>query len=110
MDDLLEMLTVDDLSDKERSLVEVIGMRAYRAMVREYGGSDPVYIPKEETITMPIRNRLILKEYNGDNAGKLAQKIPPDGAVRPDAGQGQNRGNPPPSPGRADVLWDQDAG
>ena len=74
MDDLLEMLTVDDLSDKERSRVEVIGMRAYRAMVREYGGSDPVYIPKEETITMPIRNRLILKEYNGDNAGKLAQK------------------------------------
>lgn len=74
MDDLLDMLTIDDLSDKERSLVEVIGMRAYRAMVREYGGSDPVYIPKEETITLPVRNRLILKEYNGDNADKLAQK------------------------------------
>ena len=62
MDDLLEMLTVDDLSDKERSLVEVIGMRAYRAMVREYGGSDPVYIPKEAVsythLTLPTNSRV----------------------------------------------------
>ena len=53
MDDLLEMLTVDDLSDKERSLVEVIGMRAYRAMVREYGGSTQCTSPKRRPSRCP---------------------------------------------------------
>ena len=72
--ELLELLTLDDLNEKERSMAETIGMDAYRALVMEYGGADPLYIPKAESLTAPIRNRLILEEYDGVNAYELAKK------------------------------------
>lgn len=74
MSDMLDMLTLDDLDGSSRDLAEVIGMDAFRRLVRTYGGSCIPYVPKAENLTTPIRDRVIVEEFNGYNYQELARK------------------------------------
>lgn len=61
---MLEYLTKKDLPDSVMDIVDVIGIDAFRDLVKLAGGST-VYIPNESNLVKPIRNRRIKEEFKG---------------------------------------------
>lgn len=71
--DFLDLLGLDDLTGDHRELAEIIGLEAFKALVKNYSGTY-IYIPKAEGITKPLRNKLIREEFDGGNYNELARK------------------------------------
>ena len=61
---MLEFLTESDVPDSVKDVVEVIGMDAFKDLVKLAGGSN-FYIPNESNLVKPIRNRKIRDEFKG---------------------------------------------
>lgn len=61
---MLEFLTESDVPDSVKDVVEVIGMDAFKDLVKLAGGS-LLYIPNESNLVKPIRNRRIREEFKG---------------------------------------------
>ena len=61
---MLEYLTENDVPDSAKDVVEVIGIDAFKGLVKLAGGSN-LYIPNENNLIKPIRNRRIREEFNG---------------------------------------------
>ena len=61
---MLEYLIKDDLPKGEVDIVDVIGMDAFKDLVKLAGGS-LLYIPNESNLVKPIRNRMIREEFRG---------------------------------------------
>ena len=61
---MLEFLTESDVPDSVKDVVEVIGMDAFKYLVKLAGGSN-LYIPNESNLVKPIRNRMIRDEFKG---------------------------------------------
>lgn len=61
---MLEYLTKNDLPDSVKDIVDVIGIDAFRDLVKLAGGS-LVYIPNESNLVKPVRNRRIKEEFKG---------------------------------------------
>ena len=55
---MLEFLTESDVPDSVKDVVEVIGMDAFKDLVK-------LYIPNESNLVKPIRNRMIRDEFKG---------------------------------------------
>ena len=72
-DNLLDLLTLDDLNEEQRQLAELIGMDGYKALVRTYGGMH-IDIPQADTLTRDRRNDQIIAAYDGYNVAELARK------------------------------------
>ena len=62
---MLEFLTYSDVPDSIKDVVDVIGMDAFKDLVKLAGGSN-LYIPNESNLVKPIRNRKIKEEFNGN--------------------------------------------
>lgn len=62
---MLERLTQEDLPESYQDIVEYLGIEPFKKLVKLIEGSS-IYIPKESSLTRPIRNRFIKKEFNGD--------------------------------------------
>lgn len=71
--DLLDRLTVDDLTGEQRELAETIGLEAYKKLVR-YVNGDFIYIAQEDSITKGVRNEDMRMEFNGYNYRGIARK------------------------------------
>lgn len=74
MKDLLEMLKMEDLRGKDRDMAEAIGLEGFKGLVRTYGGTSSLYVPKADNVVSPVRDTLIRREYNGENIYELARK------------------------------------
>ena len=61
---MLEFLTYNDVPDSIKDVVDVIGMDAFKDLVKLAGGSN-LYIPNESNLIKPIRNRMIRDEFKG---------------------------------------------
>ena len=61
---MLEFLTYSDIPDSIKDIVDVIGMDAFKELVKLAGGSN-LYIPNESNLVKPIRNRMIRDEFKG---------------------------------------------
>lgn len=61
---MLEYLTKNDLPDSVKDIVDVIGIDAFKDLVKLAGGS-LVYIPNESNLVKPVRNRRIKEEFKG---------------------------------------------
>ena len=61
---MLELLSINDIPDSIKDVVEVIGIDAFKGLVKIAGGSN-LYIPNESNLVKPIRNRKIKEEFNG---------------------------------------------
>ena len=61
---MLEFLTESDVPDSVKDVVDVIGMDAFKDLVKLAGGS-LLYIPNESNLVKPIRNRRIREEFKG---------------------------------------------
>ena len=62
---MLEFLTENDVPDSVKDVVDVIGIDAFKGLVKLAGGSN-LYIPNESNLVKPIRNRKIKEEFNGN--------------------------------------------
>lgn len=61
---MLEFLTENDIPNSVKDIVEIIGIDAFKGLVKLAGGSN-LYIPNESNLIRPIRNRMIKEEFNG---------------------------------------------
>ena len=61
---MLEFLTESDVPDSIKDVVDVIGIDAFKDLVKLAGGS-LLYIPNESNLVKPIRNRRIRDEFKG---------------------------------------------
>lgn len=70
---LLDDVRMEDLSDESLEIVDLLGMDTFKALVCNYGGSEP-YIPRLESVVLNARNRRIKAEYSFSNEDALARK------------------------------------
>ena len=61
---MLEFLTESDVPDSVKDVVDVIGIDAFKGLVKLAGGS-LLYITNEINWVKPIRNRKIRDEFKG---------------------------------------------
>ena len=67
--DLLDKVQMEDLDEEQRTLAGLIGIEAFRALVRSYNGT-----PIIESLEKPVRDELIREEFDGKNYRELALK------------------------------------
>lgn len=72
-DELAADTRAEDIGEKYREIVELIGVRAF-ILMSEYAQGDEVYFPKLENVLAPARNRRIKREFNGFNTKELAAR------------------------------------
>ena len=73
MNELIEDTTIEDIAERYREIVELIGIRKF-ILLSNYARGDELYFPKVENVVSPARNRRIKKEFNGYNSKELADK------------------------------------
>lgn len=61
---MIEYLTKSDVPESVKDVVDVIGIDAFKDLVKLAGGS-LLYIPNESNLVKPIRNRRIKEEFKG---------------------------------------------
>ena len=71
---MIKYISKEDLPIVLQDLVDTIGIEAFKKLIENYGGSS-LYIPNENSILKPIRNRLIKKHFNGHNYKELAMEF-----------------------------------
>ena len=59
---MLDYLTKDDLPDGVIDVVDVIGMDAFKSLVKFAGGSN-LYIPNEASLVKSFRNKKIRESF-----------------------------------------------
>lgn len=62
---MLKYLTKEDLPEGVVDVVEVIGMDAFKSLVKLVGGSN-LYVPNESSLVKGVRNRMIRDSFDGD--------------------------------------------
>lgn len=71
--DLLDKVRLEQLDDDQKTLAGLIGMEAFRNLVRSFNGTS-IYIPKIESLEKAVRDELIKEEFDGRNYRELALK------------------------------------
>ena len=62
---MLNRIKLEDVPEGYRDLVDVIGLEAFKNLVRYMGGS-VLYVPVESRVTVNARNRLVRSAFKGD--------------------------------------------
>jgi len=62
---MLEYLIREDLPEGVVDIVDVIGMDAFKSLVKFAGGSN-LYVPNESSLVKGVRNRMIRDSFDGD--------------------------------------------
>ena len=71
---MINYLTKEDVPEILQNLIDIMGIEAFIELIKQYGGSS-LYIPNENSVLKPIRNRLIKKHFNGHNYKELAKEF-----------------------------------
>lgn len=71
--ELLQRVTMEDLTPEQQELAELVGMPTFLKLVEECGGGY-IYVPKADTISRSARNTQIKADYDGANLKALAAK------------------------------------
>lgn len=74
LNELIDRMTLDDLTGEARELAECLGMEAFRRLLKTYGGTGRMYIPQPDMLLISLRDRMIREEYNGCNLYELCRK------------------------------------
>ena len=75
MDEWMSGIEIEDLGldEKNREMVEILGIEKYLEFVKTFGGSR-LYINMYDEIIKNVRDRKIRKEYTRYNVRRLAHK------------------------------------
>ena len=71
---MINFLTKEDVPEILQGLVDIMGIEAFIELIKQHGGSS-LYIPNENSVLKPIRNRLIRQYFNGHNYKELAKEF-----------------------------------
>ena len=71
---MINYLTKEDVPEILQNLIDIMGIEAFIELIKQYGGSS-LYIPNENSVLKPIRNRLIKQYFNGHNYKELAKEF-----------------------------------
>jgi len=66
-----EFIALEDLSEFQRDIADLIGLENYIKLAKRYGGDD-IYIQKYSELLRPNRDREIMDKFNGYNYSELA--------------------------------------
>lgn len=69
----MDEITVDEVPEKYKLLVEVIGFDNFIKLSMKFGGTE-IYVPKSDMLVKAIRNEKIKQEFSGGNYRELALK------------------------------------
>lgn len=65
------IVSIENLSENQRDIAEIIGLDNYLKLVKRYGG-DNIYIQKYTELIRPNRDQEIIAKFNGYNYSELA--------------------------------------
>lgn len=71
---MLKFLTKEDVPDSLKDIADEIGIDNFIKLCRLCGGVC-IYIPTENSLIKPIRNRVIRESFDGSNYKDLARKF-----------------------------------
>lgn len=71
---LLDRVQIENLDEEQKALAELIGMEAFKKLVKAYNGTS-IYIPKVESLEKTVRDEMIKEEFDGGNYRELALKF-----------------------------------
>lgn len=66
-------IRLEDLTEAQRDVADLIGIENYRKLVDIYAG-ELIYIPKADNFDRLVRNQKIVDEFDGTNTGELARR------------------------------------
>ena len=66
-------IRLEDLSQSQREIAELIGQDNFRKLMNAYGGGY-IYIPKTDRLDRQDRNERIRSDFNGYNSRELSKK------------------------------------
>lgn len=71
---LFEDIKLEDLSEEQREIAELVGLKKYLEIVELLGG-EMIYIPKSDCVLRVARNRKIREDYRaGESYRAIAKK------------------------------------
>lgn len=70
---LIAEMTYDDLPGYCLDAAKLLGVEAFINLSDQFGGTS-FYVPKFENVIAKARDRVIVKQFNGDNYKELALK------------------------------------
>ena len=71
IEDYLQDVRLEDIPPGSQWMAEEFGMEAFLQLSKLYGGTN-LYIPRLESICVPVKRRMIWAEFDGGNAKELA--------------------------------------
>ena len=71
--DIDKLTSSDQLRGEQKELADLIGLEAYKILVKNYAGSF-IYVQKIDSVLKDLRDAEIRDKFNGSNYGELARK------------------------------------
>jgi Mor family transcriptional regulator len=71
--DIDKLTSSDQLREEQKELADLIGLEAYKILVKNYAGSF-IYVQKIDSVLKDLRDAEIRDKFNGSNYGELARK------------------------------------
>ncbi len=69
--DIDKLTSVDQLRGEQRELAEIIGLDAYKKLIRHYGGNQ-LYIQQADSVLKNVRDKELNEKFDGTNYRKLS--------------------------------------
>lgn len=66
-------ITPEDIPHDMNWLCDIVGVQHLMEII-DVAGGEVLYIPKRQTIELPLKKQAIQREYNGHNARQLARR------------------------------------
>lgn len=71
--DIDKLETADQLREDQKELAEVIGLEAYKKLVRHYGGNQ-LYIQQADSVLKDLRDKEMNEKFDGSNYKELSRE------------------------------------
>lgn len=69
--DIDKLTNVDQLRDEQKELAEIIGLDAYKKLIKHYGGNQ-LYIQQADSVLKDVRDKELNEKFDGTNYRKLS--------------------------------------
>lgn len=69
--DINKLISIDQLRGEQRELAEIIGLDAYKKLIRHYGGNQ-LYIQQADSVLKDVRDKELNEKFDGTNYRKLS--------------------------------------
>lgn len=71
--DIDKLTSIDQLRENQKELAEVIGIEAYKKLIKYYGGTS-LYVQKADSVMKDARDIELNQKFDGGNYKELARE------------------------------------